>query len=95
MTRSAISRARFADLDPRDLYDILRLRSAVFVVEQDCVFLDLDGRDHEGDAEHLWIRDDAGVVAALRILQPGSDDSSIGRVVTRADARSAGVASAL
>lgn len=95
MTRPEISRARFADLDPRDLYDILRLRSEIFVVEQECVFLDLDGRDHEDDAEHLWIRDGDGVVAALRILQPGSAQSSIGRVVTRADSRSTGVASTL
>ena len=95
MTSPAISRAHFADLTPRDLYDILRLRSEIFVVEQDCVFLDLDGRDHEDDAEHLWMRDEAGVVAALRILRPGTADASIGRVVTRADARSTGAASTL
>lgn len=88
-------RAKFDDLAPRDLYDILRLRSEIFVVEQDCVFLDLDGRDHEPDAEHLWIRDGTGLVAALRVLRPGTADASIGRVVTRADARSAGVASVL
>lgn len=95
MNSPAISRARFTDLDPQDLYDILRLRSEVFVVEQECVFLDLDGSDHEDDAVHLWTSDDRGVVAALRILRPGTPESSIGRVVTRPDARSAGVASAL
>lgn len=95
MTEPGIEHARFDDLHPRDLYDILRLRSEVFVVEQDCVFLDLDGRDHEPDAMHLWIRDDHGIVAAVRLLDPGTDRASIGRVVTRADARSAGVASLL
>ncbi|WP_436792572.1 GNAT family N-acetyltransferase [Actinospongicola halichondriae] len=95
MADPVIHRSRFDDLRPRDLYDILRLRSEIFVVEQDCVFLDLDGRDHEPDALHLWIRDDLGVVAAVRILDPGTDRSSIGRVVTRADARSSGAASTL
>ncbi len=90
-----IQRSRFADLDPGDLYDILRLRSEIFVVEQDCVFLDLDGRDTEDDALHLWVRDDRGVVAAVRLLDPGTARASIGRVVTRIDARSTGVASAL
>ncbi len=95
MTDPVIHRARFDELRPRDLYDILRLRSEIFVVEQDCVFLDLDGRDHEADALHLWIRDERGVAAAVRVLDPGTDRSSIGRVVTRADARSGGAASAL
>lgn len=95
MADDVIHRALFDELAPRDLYDILQLRSDIFVVEQDCVFLDLDGRDHEPDAVHLWIRDDRGVVAAVRILDPEGPDASIGRVVTRRDARSSGVASRL
>ena len=39
--------APFAELDPAVLYELLRLRAEVFVVEQDCAFLDLDGRDTE------------------------------------------------
>lgn len=93
--RADVQRARFADLSARDLYDILQLRSDVFVVEQDCVFLDLDGRDHEPAAEHLWIRDANGVVAALRLLDEGDDVWSIGRVVTRSDARSTGIGARL
>ena len=93
--RPPLHRSSFDDLSPRDLYDILRLRSEVFVVEQECVFLDLDDRDHEPDAEHLWIRDGAGVAAALRILREGDDAWSIGRVVTRPDVRRTGVASRL
>ena len=93
--RPQIHRARFDDLTPRDLYDILRLRSAVFVVEQACLFLDLDDRDHEPEAEHLWIRDGDGVAAALRILDEGDGAWSIGRVVTRPDVRSTGAGSRL
>lgn len=92
---SEIHRATFDRIDRRDLYDILQLRSAVFVVEQDCAFLDLDGRDHEPATEHLWVRDDRGVAATVRVLDEGDGVWSIGRVVTRPDARSAGVAARL
>ncbi len=65
------------------------------MVEQTCVFLDIDGRDTEPSAEHLWVRDDAGVAGAARILDEGAGTWSIGRVVTRADVRHHGIASAL
>jgi ElaA protein len=84
---AAIHRARFDDLTPRDLYDILRLRSEIFVVEQDCVFLEPDGRDAEPGAEHLWARDEHGIAVALRILDEGDGVWSIGRVVARRDVR--------
>lgn len=90
-----VHRARFADLSPDVLYEILQLRSDVFVVEQACVFLDLDGRDREPAAEHLWTVDDAGVTAALRLLDDGGGSWHIGRIVTRADARSQGLAAHL
>lgn len=90
-----VHRSSFDELTPRQLYDLLQLRSDVFVVEQACVFLDLDGRDHEPDAEHLWIDDDRGVAAALRLLREDGDRWSIGRIVSRADARSRGVAATL
>lgn len=93
--RPEIHRSTFDHLDRRDLYDILRLRSAVFVVEQDCAFLDLDDRDHEAGTEHLWVRDDHGIVSAIRILDEGAGVWSVGRVVTRPDARSRGAAAAL
>lgn len=86
-----VHRARFVDLSPQDLYAILHLRSEVFVVEQDCVFLDLDDRDHDEMAEHLWMSDDTGVTAVLRLLHEGGETWSIGRVVARADVRSRGV----
>lgn len=89
-----IRRARFAELDGATLYDLLRLRSEVFVVEQECVFLDLDGRDAEPDAEHVWLADDAGPSAYLRTLAD-PDGVHVGRVCTRQDARGRGAAAAL
>lgn len=90
-----VHRATFAELSPQTLYGILRLRSEVFVVEQQCAFLDLDDRDHELDAEHLWTSDEAGVTATLRLLDEGGSTWSMGRVVARADMRSRGVAAHL
>jgi len=86
--------AHFAELPVATLYGILRLRSDVFVVEQNCVYTDMDGRDLEPATQHLWVEDRGDVIAALRILDEG-DERSIGRVVTRADQRNRGAASAL
>ena len=87
--------ARFQELSPATLYGILRLRSDVFVVEQNCVYADMDGLDLEPTTQHLWIEDGRGsVVAAVRILDDSSE-RSIGRVATRADHRNRGLASAL
>src|SRR4051794_32306760 len=60
--------AALAELDPVTLYRILALRGDVFVVEQNCVYADLDGRDLEPDARQLWIEQDGAVVATLRML---------------------------
>ena len=77
-----------------DLYAILKLRSEVFVVEQECVYLDPDGRDTESGTRHIWI-DQAGEIGAyLRILDDG-DVQRIGRVVTAKTARGAGLAALL
>lgn len=77
------------------LYGILKLRAEVFVVEQDCAYLDPDGRDLEPSTRHLWVEDEAGVVvAALRVLQE-AEGSSIGRVVTSPSHRSRGLAAQL
>ena len=76
---------RFDDLAPRELYDVLRLRSEVFVVEQDCPYLDADGKDTHPGARHLLGRDADGELAAyLRLLPAGLsyDEPSFGRVVT-------------
>lgn len=82
--------AAFADLDRAALYDLLQLRSQVFVVEQACVFLDLDGRDTEPAAIHLWLERDGRMVGYARIL-PGPDATELGRIVTPLDQRGSGV----
>jgi ElaA protein len=84
---SAVEWARFADLSPYVLYSALRLRIAVFAVEQHCVYQDLDGRDLEPGTWHGWVADGDEVVAYLRIL----DDTVIGRVVTAPAARGRGL----
>jgi ElaA protein len=84
-----------AELDVRTLYRILALRAAVFVVEQNCVYLDLDGRDLEPTSRQLWIERDGAVVATLRILQNPDGETRIGRVATAPSARRSGLAGAL
>jgi ElaA protein len=83
------------ELPATALYGILRLRSEVFVVEQDCAYLDPDGRDLEPSTRHLWIEDEGTVVAALRVLHDADGATSIGRVVTAAAHRSQGLAADL
>jgi ElaA protein len=87
--------AATAELDARTLYGILALRATVFVVEQDCVYLDPDGRDLEPDARQLWIEQDGIVVATLRVLRDADGTARIGRVATARSARSGGLAAAL
>jgi ElaA protein len=86
----------FSSLTPLQLYGILKLRSDVFVVEQSCVYPDIDDRDVEPDAQHLWIEDADGVIAYLRMLAgPPAGTWRIGRVVTAERARNEGHASDL
>jgi ElaA protein len=82
-------------IDPATLYAILRLRVDVFVVEQNCPYPELDGRDLESGTILLWSEgDDGEVLATLRVLHDG-DDRRIGRVATALTARGAGYAGAL
>ncbi|MCY1140215.1 GNAT family N-acetyltransferase [Actinoplanes sp. Pm04-4] len=86
--------ATFRDLDTTTLYALLKLRSDVFVVEQECVYADLDGRDDEPGTRHLWFTRHGEVRAYVRILDDG-DVQRIGRVVTAKSARGAGLAGRL
>ena len=72
---------KFADLSPGELYSILRLRSEVFVVEQHCIYLDMDNRDP--GAWHLTGRLAGELLAYARILPPGLSfpEPSVGRVL--------------
>lgn len=84
-----------ADLDAAMLYRILQLRVDVFVVEQQCPYRELDGRDLEPGARWLWAADGDVVLATLRILRDGPRTARIGRVATARAARSGGIASVL
>jgi len=57
--------AGFAELSTYELYGLCRLRVDVFVVEQQCPYPELDGRDLEPDAVHLWFEADGEPVATL------------------------------
>ena len=72
---------KFDDLTVSELYKILNLRNEVFVVEQDCPYLDTDGKDQV--AHHVMVWDDEVLAAYARIFEPGIKytESSIGRVV--------------
>ena len=72
---------KFSELSIEELYQILRLRSEVFVVEQDCVYQDLDNKDQI--SVHIFIKDKKEIVAYTRIFKSGDyyKNPSIGRVV--------------
>ena len=72
---------KFSELSTEEIYNILKLRSEVFVVEQDCVYQDIDGKDEQ--AIHVLGYKDQKLVAYTRIFKPGDyfKESSIGRVV--------------
>lgn len=71
----------FQELTTKELYDLLQLRSEVFVVEQDCVYQDIDGKDHK--ALHIIGKKDGKIIAYTRVFKPGDyfKEASIGRVV--------------
>ena len=80
----------FDALTARELYAVLRLRTAVFVVEQGCVFQDMDGAD--ADAMHLLGTATGELVAYARCLAAGAKfvEASIGRVITCHSVRGSG-----
>ena len=77
----------FEALTANELYDILQLRSQIFVVEQNCVYLDLDGK--EKLALHHFEKYEAKIVAHARLFKAGTsfDNASIGRVTVDSDYR--------
>lgn len=72
----------FSQLTIDELYELLRVRSEVFVVEQNCVYQDLDGDDQQ--SIHLWLTVEGKVVALARVCPAGTHmkEISIGRVIT-------------
>ncbi|MCP4052587.1 MAG: GNAT family N-acetyltransferase [Mesoflavibacter sp.] len=77
----------FSQLTTKELYDLLQLRSEVFVVEQDCVYQDIDGKDQI--ALHVLGFKDEVLVGYTRIFKPGDyfELASIGRVVVKENER--------
>jgi ElaA protein len=91
--------ARVDDLPMRTAYDVWRLRQDVFVVEQDCPYPDLDGRDLEESTRHVVLLDDQDgpgeqVLGTLRVLDDGGW-ARIGRVVVAPAARGRGLAAVM
>jgi ElaA protein len=82
---------KFDKLKPAELYAILRLRSEAFVVEQNCVFLDMDNKDQVCVHFMGWEGDE--LLACARIVPPGISyvESSIGRIVTSLGTRRKGI----
>ena len=83
--------APFDQLTPSEIHDMLQARSAAFVVEQNCVFLDIDGVDPQ--CWHLVGYRDRELVATARLVPPGTKfaEPSIGRVVTTSAVRGTGL----
>jgi len=77
----------FNELSNLELYDLLQLRAEIFVVEQTCIYNDLDGLDKE--ATLLIVKNDYEIIATSRLLKPGTrfPDYSIGRVVVKKEQR--------
>ena len=82
---------KFNQLTLNELYGILKLRSEVFVVEQDCVYQDLDDKDQL--SYHLFLKNDDEIIAVSRIIPENVsyEEMSIGRVVVKENFRSRGL----
>jgi ElaA protein len=90
-----IHAARFEELSARTFHDIVRLRLDTFIVEQDCPYHELDGRDILPTTEHVWMEEDGEVVSYLR-LYPGDEGATwLGRVVTAPSHRQRGLGALL
>lgn len=78
---------KFDELTSQELYKILQLRVEVFVVEQNCLYNECDGKDTKCD--HLWCEQDGKILAYCRIVPPGVSytEPSIGRVVSHPEFR--------
>lgn len=86
------SEKTYEQLTKEELYSILKLRVEVFVVEQECPYPEIDGRDPE--CLHIWLEDEGGIAAYCRIVPPDQEKESysIGRVIVHKDYRGKGTA---
>lgn len=84
---------KFQELTGTELYKILKIRAEVFVVEQECAFNDVDGKDYQ--CTHIFMEDEnEEVVAYIRAFPPGIsyENSSLGRVLVKKEYREKGLA---
>lgn len=74
---------RFDELTVDELYEILKLRADVFVIEQQCIYPDIDQKDRK--SLHVFVKDQNEIVAYLRVLEKGIsfDEVGIGRVISK------------
>ncbi len=82
----------YDELSKEELYSLLQLRVEVFVIEQDCPYQDVDGKDQK--SIHVWTENEEGLpIAYLRIVEPGVSyaEPAIGRVVTKESHRKGGI----
>ena len=82
---------KFNELNVEEIYKILSLRNEVFIVEQECPYLDCDNKDQK--SYHLFAQDNGEIVSYLRILEKGVsyDEISIGRVAVNKNHRGKGI----
>jgi len=82
---------RFEEFNLKDFYEIIKIREQVFIVEQDCVYQECDGKDE--NAFHLACMEDGKLMAYLRILEKGVsyDEIAIGRVLVKKEYRGRGL----
>ena len=86
--------AAFDELDARTAYALWRVRESVFVVEQECPYQELDGRDTEPGTRHVWTTDGGEVTGYLRVLADG-DVARVGRVLVVRGHRGSGLSGRL
>ncbi|MEV6136955.1 GNAT family N-acetyltransferase [Nocardia sp. NPDC051990] len=93
MSTVALKRSWALDLDTATLYQLLKLRVEVFVVEQKCAYPELDGLDLLPETRHFWLDDEGEIISTLRLLEEhenGVKSFRIGRVCTSVPSRGHG-----
>ena len=100
MPDTSVIAKSWGELTTDELYEVLKLRTDVFFVEQRVDEEELDNRDQEADTIHYWIADDTGTAAYVRVLRDAEPEHLdahriIGRVVVREDRRGEGLAQKL
>ena len=71
---------KFDELTAREVYELLKARAEIFVVEQNCPYQDMDGKDY--DSVHIFYEDGGKVIACLRVFQRNADTVQFGRILT-------------